>query len=273
VSEEQEINLSELTEGSPNEEKCRAYLEGLRWPDGVKCPRCGSDKISRIKTRDQLDCDPCRYRFSVTAGTIFHDTHLPLWKWFAAVNLIVESDGEISASEIKCAIGVSYKTAWHLRYRIRDALTEADARLLVSTIEAAVTSVGGGTEGEGRGYRVSDAAVDDDADTETFCAGEWPGQRGTGNPGNEGKTRKNRYKGRGKDAGGDPDSADSSWSLPNPGIGGLPKVSDEHLDALLHALKLYYDRQQNPRAFRDAMRKLLTASNLPYKKLMDNRNG
>ena len=78
MSKEQEINLTKLIERSYSEERCRAYLEGLRWPEGVRCPRCGSDKISRIRTRDQLDCGSCRYRFSVTAGTIFHGSHLPL---------------------------------------------------------------------------------------------------------------------------------------------------------------------------------------------------
>jgi transposase-like protein len=273
MRKEEEINLSELIEGSPHEEKCRAYLEGLRWPDGSRCPRCGSDKISRIKTRDQLDCDPCRYRFSVTAGTIFHDTHLPLWKWFVAVNLIVESEGDISASEIKRTIGVSYKTAWHLRYRIRNALAEVDAHLLMSMIEAAKALGGAGTEGKGRGYRGSETGMGNTADTETFYGGEFPGQRGTRKRDTEVKTGTKRDKGRGTDAGGDPNSADTTWSLSTPGSGSFHQVSDEHLDALLNTLTLYLDRQENPQPFRDAMCKLLIASNLPHKKLSDKRKG
>jgi transposase-like protein len=132
VSKEQEVNLTKLIERSYSEERCRAYLEGLRWPDGVKCPRCGSDKISRIRTRDQLDCDSCRYRFSVTAGTIFHGSHLPLWKWFIAVYLIVSSPKGTSINQLKRTIRVSYKTAWYLRHRIRAALTEADTHLVRS---------------------------------------------------------------------------------------------------------------------------------------------
>lgn len=73
------------------DEKCRQILEELRWDDGVRCPRCNSVKISRIHERQQLDCDVCRYQFSVTLGTIFHDTHLPLNKWFEAIHLTVES--------------------------------------------------------------------------------------------------------------------------------------------------------------------------------------
>ena len=173
---EQEINLLELIESSSNEEKCRAYLEGLRWPDGVRCPRCGSDKISRIKTRDQLDCDSCRYRFSVTSGTVFHDTHLPLWKWFVAVYFIVEAEREISASQIRHTIGVSYKTASYLRYRIREALKAADTHLLMSMIETAETVGGGGTEDKGRGYVGSETLVRTDADMEALRTGEWLAQ-------------------------------------------------------------------------------------------------
>ena len=73
----------------------------LRWPEGVRCPRCQSEKISRIVKRDQFDCDACRYQFSVTAGTIFHDSHLPLWKWFLAVYVMGESKKGITANQLK----------------------------------------------------------------------------------------------------------------------------------------------------------------------------
>jgi transposase-like protein len=84
----QEMNLMKLMQDFDTSEECRIYLEELRWPDGVKCPRCQSEKISRIRERNQFDCDSCRYQFSVTAGSIFHDSHLPLPKWFAAVYLM-----------------------------------------------------------------------------------------------------------------------------------------------------------------------------------------
>ena len=141
--------------GSALEERCRAYLEGLRWPDGVKCPRCGSDKISRIRTRDQLDCDSCRYRFSVTAGTIFHGSHLPLWKWFIAVYLIVEAQKGTSINQLKRTIRVSYKTAWYLRHRIRAALTEVDIRLMRGMDEVNEVLLGGEMEDEGQRSRAN----------------------------------------------------------------------------------------------------------------------
>src|SRR5207244_6810865 len=91
------FDLPELIERFGSEDKCHDYLEGLRWPDGVRCPRCESAKISRIVKRRQFDCDSCRYQFSVRVGTLFHDSKLPLWKWFLAVYLMGESKKGISA--------------------------------------------------------------------------------------------------------------------------------------------------------------------------------
>jgi transposase-like protein len=138
-----EFNLPELIEQFGSEDKCHAYLEELRWPDGVKCPRCGSDKISRIATRRQFDCDACRYQFSVRVGTLFHDSKLPLWKWFLAVYMMGESKKGVSANQLKRMLGVSYKTAWYLCHRIRAAMHDESAPLLRGIVEADETYVGG----------------------------------------------------------------------------------------------------------------------------------
>jgi transposase-like protein len=138
-----EFNLPELIEQFGSEDKCHAYLEELRWPDGVKCPRCDSDKISRIKARRQFDCDACRYQFSVRVGTLFHDSKLPLWKWFLAVYVMGESKKGVSANQLKRMLGVSYKTAWYLCHRIRAAMHDESAPLLRGIVEADETYVGG----------------------------------------------------------------------------------------------------------------------------------
>jgi transposase-like protein len=138
-----EFNLPELIERFGSEDKCHAYLEELRWPDGVKCPRCDSDKISRIKARRQFDCDACRYQFSVRVGTLFHDSKLPLWKWFLAVYVMGESKKGVSANQLKRMLGVSYKTAWYLCHRIRAAMHDESAPLLRGIVEADETYVGG----------------------------------------------------------------------------------------------------------------------------------
>src|SRR2546426_7117660 len=136
----QDVNLVQLIEDFGSEDKCRAYLEALRWPNGVHCTRCGSAKISRIKARDQFDCDSCRYQFSVRAGTIFHDSHLPLWKWFLAVYVMGESKKGVSANQLKRMLGVSYKTAWYLCHRIRATMTNEG--FLAGIIEADETYIG-----------------------------------------------------------------------------------------------------------------------------------
>ena len=108
-----------------NDDSCREYLEALRWPDRVTCPRCDSPKISRVYDRKVFDCDSCRYQFSVLAGTVLQDTKLPLPTWFATTYLMCESRKGISANQVSRMIGGSYKTAWYLCHRIRAAMKEA----------------------------------------------------------------------------------------------------------------------------------------------------
>jgi len=139
----QEFDLPKLIERFGSEDKCHDYLEQLRWPDGVRCPRCESDKISRIKARRQFDCDGCRYQFSVRVGTLFHDSKLPLWKWFLAVYMMGESKKSVSANQLKRMLGVSYKTAWFLCHRIRAAMKDEGGELLSGIVEADETYIGG----------------------------------------------------------------------------------------------------------------------------------
>ena len=145
-----DMNLVKLIEKYGSEDKCHAFLEELRWPEGVRCPRCDSDKISRIAARRQFDCDACRYQFSVRVGTLFHDSKLPLWKWFLATYVMVESKKGVSANQLKRMLGVSYKTAWYLCHRIRSAMQEAHPVPLSGTVEADETYIGGKSH-RGRG--------------------------------------------------------------------------------------------------------------------------
>lgn len=125
-AQKSDIDLMKLIVKFDTDEKCRIALEKLRWPEGVRCVRCGSEKISRNYKRNQFECTPCGYHFSVTAGTIFHDSHLPLRKWFIAIYLISESKKGVSALQLKRVLGVAYKTAWYLCHRIREAVKDAD---------------------------------------------------------------------------------------------------------------------------------------------------
>ena len=141
----QQMNLVKLIEQFGSDERCRSYLEHLRWPDGVRCINCGLDSISRITTRRQLDCNNCRTRFSVTSGTVFHDSHLPLWKWFLAIYMMGEARKGVSANQLKRTLAVSYKTAWYLCHRIRWAMGLGDEPQIGfgGTVEADETYIGG----------------------------------------------------------------------------------------------------------------------------------
>ena len=295
---EQDINLISLIDRFQDENDCRRYLEGLRWPDGLECPRCGGKTISRIKTRHQLDCDSCRYRFSVTAGTIFHDSHLPLWKWFVAVYLIVESKKGISANQLKRSLGVTYKTAWYLAHRIRDALNEVDAQLLRDIVEVDETFVGGEVEGKGRGYKGNKTVVvgamqrngniclqvvrgtdretlhgfireNTAGDTEAIYTDEWPAYKGIADKDTKHEAVKHRDKewARGEVH---TNSIENVWSLLKRSIvGSYHQVSAKHLDAYLDELEFRFNNRENLFMFRDAMLKLVVAQNLPYAKLIE----
>lgn len=144
VNHNPDTNLIDLFEKFGNEDRCYTYLEGLRWPNGITCLRCDSPKISRIKKRRRFHCDPCGYQFSAKTGTIFHDSHLSLVKWFAAIFLLSEAKKGMSALQLKRTIRVTYKTAWFLCHRIREAVKDVDhSELLSGIIEADECYIGG----------------------------------------------------------------------------------------------------------------------------------
>jgi hypothetical protein len=120
------------------EEKCIAYLEKMRWPNGVLCPECGSDSISRFlakgktgKARHLFQCldKTCRHQFSPTTGTIFHDSHLPLNKWFSAIALLCDAKRDLSVNQLRMGLGVQYKTAAHVASRVRQAMAQGSIEL------------------------------------------------------------------------------------------------------------------------------------------------
>ncbi len=295
----QEMNLIKLVNTFHTEDACREYLEELRWPNGVACLRCGSTSISRISTRDQLDCNSCRYRFSVMTGTIFHDTHLPLWKWFLAVYTIVESKKGVSSNQLKRELEVSYKTAWYLSHRIRNAMAQAreDATPLDGVIEMDETFVGGKVDGKGRGYKGNKAIVvgvvqrkgqiilrvADDRTRKTLHAiafsatdpkaraiftDDWPAYHGIGDENTRHETvnhSQDEYV-RGEVH---TNTVEGVWSLLKRSIvGAFHHVSVKHLDAYLDELEWRFSNRNNPFMFRDTMRELVKAENLEYRELV-----
>lgn len=137
------IDLAQLVEKFQSEAACHEYLADLRWPDGLQCPRCESTSVSKIEKRHQYDCNSCRYQFSVRVGTVFGDSHLPLWKWFMATFLMCEAKKGMSANQLSRTLGITTKTAWFLCHRIRAAMREASPAPLSGVVEADETWVGG----------------------------------------------------------------------------------------------------------------------------------
>ena len=147
------MNLLSITKNFANEDQAIEHLIQQRWPDGIRCVKCDSDRISRItssgktgKIRRLLECMACGNQFTATSGTLFHDSHLPLQKWFMAMALMCEAKKGISALQISRHIGVTHKTAWYLCHRIRKAMEEANAEPLGGTgkvVEVDETYLGG----------------------------------------------------------------------------------------------------------------------------------
>lgn len=112
-----------------DDDKAREYLETLRWPDGPVCPHCGSvDNAAKLEgksTRPGVHkCRDCRKPFSVTIGTLFERSHIPLSKWLLAFHLVCSSKKGISAHQLHRMLGLTYKTAWFMEHRIREAMRD-----------------------------------------------------------------------------------------------------------------------------------------------------
>jgi transposase-like protein len=153
------MNLYSLAKKFPNEDAALLHLIKTRWPHGVRCVACDHDKCWLVeakgttgKPRKLFQCAECGYQFSATANTLFHDSHLPLTKWFAALSLMVEAKKGISANQVRRHIPMTYKTAWYVCHRIRDAMQESEPIKLGSestTVEIDETFVGGRKRGKG----------------------------------------------------------------------------------------------------------------------------
>ena len=282
------IDLVKLFTEYGSDESCRSYLEALRWPDGVQCPNCGGKSISRIKTRKQFDCNACRKRFSVTTGTVFHDSHLALPKWFAAVFLMSEAKKGMSANQLRRTLGVAHKTAWYLCHRIRSAMVVERADLLGGVVEIDETYIGGKSHGgwmknktmvmgaierDGR-LRVEAQPngshdhirkfvaenVDPDATVYTDehkAYRELPNHATVKHGANEyvrGQVHTN--------------TVESAWSLFDRAvIGSFHNISKKHLPAYLDEFEFRFNNRENPFLFRDVLLRLLAAESLPYSEL------
>ena len=297
MSDLREMDLVKLMDDFNSDEKCREILEQLRWPNGVACIRCGSMHIRNTPSRNQYNCGGCGYQFSVTAGTMLHDSHLPLRKWFLAVYLMTESKKGISALQLKRTLKVAYRTAWYLCHRVRAAMEEAYPVPLKGIVEIDETFIGGKVRGKGRGYKDNKAAVvgavqrggkiilkviqaRDRATLHQFVAqatadetiayftDEWAAYEGI----EDGNTRHETVNHSIEEwTRGDvhTNTVEDVWSLLKRSIiGAYHHVSLKHLNAYLDELEWRFNNRDNPWLFRDTLLRLLDAKHVEYKELV-----
>jgi transposase-like protein len=156
--EAEEMNLIKLAQEYSDNDKARALLESLRWPDGPICPHCKSDgsgkaiyKLEpkpgskRPGRKGLYKCGACREQFTVTVGTIFEDSHIPISKWLMAIFILCSSKKSISAHQLHRMLDMTYKTAWFMAHRIRYAMGPKMplGKLLAGTVEVDETFIGG----------------------------------------------------------------------------------------------------------------------------------
>jgi transposase-like protein len=136
-------------------ETARELLERMRWPNGAACPHCGgcdpyrltpkgTSTKARTTRKGLYKCKACRKQFTVTVGTVFEDSHIPINKWLQALYLLCSSKKGISAHQLHRMLGVTYKSAWFMAHRLRYAMTQTPlVEKLQGIIEADETYIGG----------------------------------------------------------------------------------------------------------------------------------
>ncbi len=293
------MTLLDVTNLFDTDEKCREMLVRLRWPNGAECPRCKTKAVELATAKQLFYCKDCDYQFTVTAGTIFNDSHLPLSTWFTAVLLLVEARKGFSANQMKRTIGVSYKTAWYLCHRIRAAMRETDRPMLDGTVEVDETWIGGrrkrefGDSGKrnkeivigirqrggdlrffhaedvkaGTLYQYIQSNVSQDVDvivTDEFSA--YPGAMGSSFKDKHqtvNHSAKEYVRGEIHT-----NTVESAFSLLKRGvIGTWHKISAKHLMAYLDEMSFRFNRRKNHDLFLDTLRHMVTADPLTFEKL------
>jgi transposase-like protein len=296
-------NLISVIDKFGTDDKCRACLVALKWPEGIACPRCQSKKISRIAARNVYDCDSCRYQFSVTADSIFHDSHLPLTKWFFATYVMVESKKGVSANQLKRMLAISYKTAWYLCHRIRKAMDEAKPKPIGAggIVELDETYIGGKRRHVGSGNRDNKTMVlgaverggpirlkvehrtkktthailkefiDQNTADETarLITDEDPSYKGIQDHNTTHETVNHRAE---EWVRGDvhTNSVEGVWSLFKRSIvGSYHHVSTKHLQSYLDEFEWRFNQRDNPYLFRDTLVRLLNSPKMEFKELIE----
>jgi len=309
------MNLLDIHKELNTEEKCLTFLEHMRWPEGVRCVACESLRISRITAKGKLNkktgkrspdrklyqCNDCRFQFTATTGTVYHDTHLPLTHWFLAIALITESKKGISANQLKRALGVNYRTAWYLAHRIRKAMVEANPPKLTGVVELDETYIGGKQKGRQnrlknkevvmgireRGGDLRLIHIEDnstnslwaqikqnvDPNVKQVMTDEWhaypPALKGAKIPASKHSTirHKDKIYVQGEVH---TNTVESAFSLFKRGLtGAFHKVSLKHLQRYLNEFSFRFNNRKAADLFGMTVRRMALAGNLPYAKLIE----
>jgi transposase-like protein len=300
------MTIIDLCTTFSTDERARELLERLRWPDGPKCVRCQGDAVRLANSMKLFYCKACDYQFTVTAGTVFNDSHLPLIKWLTATYLLCEARKGMSANQIKRNIGVSYKTAWYLCHRIRSAMKEVNPEPLDGIIEMDETFVGGKRRAridgnDRRGHHAEDKDIvigikqrggqlrffkaedvssgtlarfikeNVSQDVEVIMTDEWRAYpkaiMAAGISGRRHETIKHKD---GVYVDGDvtTNGIESAFSLLKRGIiGSWHKVSAKHLVAYLDEMTFRFNRRNSQTLFLETLQHMITADPLTYEKL------
>jgi ribosomal protein L37AE/L43A len=159
VAEDYPKTLMELERRFSTVEACQRYLFDLRWPDGFVCPRCASKTVWPMR-RGLWLCGGCRYQVSVTAGTVFQDSHLPLTTWFRAMWYVTSQKNGVSALGLQRVLGLgSYKTAWAMLHKLRRAMVRPGRDRLKGIVEVDETYWGAKEDGGAVGRKTEEKAL------------------------------------------------------------------------------------------------------------------
>jgi transposase-like protein len=137
------LTLFDLAKMFTDEQAAIDYLAGILWKDGVGCPYCQSKRVSPRKVKNDHRCNDCRKDFTIRTGTIFHRSHIPLYKWLYAMYLLLTERKGVSSLGLSKLLGISQKSAWFLEHRIREACANQVPKFLSGIVEADVAHIGG----------------------------------------------------------------------------------------------------------------------------------
>jgi len=118
------FRLEEIYKRFPTRQECLRFIEGIRWSHDPVCPHCGSDRITPMSRESRYHCNGCNLSFSVTVKTLFHNTRIPLQKWFAAIALYVEEGQFCPVRQLAEMLEINKDSAWAMIGRIKEASRE-----------------------------------------------------------------------------------------------------------------------------------------------------